>query len=881
VAGKGLTNVIGRPVTFWGKLRRNEQEEVAEWHPLTDHCADVAAVAESLLDLPVWRARLSRLAGRDLDDVTRARLSVLAALHDLGKFNLGFQAKGRPELGATAGHVSEALGALWGDDVLRAHLAPFGRWGLGATGLLVSSICHHGRPQGVDAASAHYQRSWWSARLGLDPAEGAATLIAACRHWFPRAFDEHAADLPEVPAFEHAFAGLVMLADWLGSDTRYFPYSQPGAGERILFARKMAAQIAGEMALAVDLEKRADAAERDPFARISPAEYSPRAAQSAVLQLPEAVAGSIAVLESETGSGKTEAALAHFVRLYASGAVDGLYFALPTRTAATQLFERVLSAVGRAFVEPPPVLLAVPGYLRVDEARGTRLPHFEVLWPDRDRFRFRAWAAEQPKRYLVGAIVVGTIDQVLLSSLMVSHAHLRATALLRQLLVVDEVHASDAYMTRILEHVLGRHIAAGGHALLLSATLGGETKTRLLEPMRPRSLRALPALPETLRAPYPLITQRDRAGNTTSLAPPNDTPVRAVQIEPRPWLEDPETVAAFALAAARQGAKVLVIKNTVRDCVATQRALEQAARDEDRAILFSCAEALAPHHARFARGDREALDRALEQRIGKDRPEGGCVVVATQTVQQSLDIDADLLLTDLCPADVLLQRIGRLHRHRRARRPEGWSEPHCLVMVSRTRDLGVLLSEQGRPRHHHGLGTVYPDLRILEATWRLVERHPVWRIPEMNRMLVEHSVHSQALAEITSAGDERWQRHEMEMIGLDLGQRRQAELNIVDWSQPYSGTSFPSGPESRIPTRLGEEDRRVRFAQPIAGPFGIEVSELVVRAPWAQGVPTEIDVASLVETRGRVTRFQFGAKRFVYDRLGLDREEDERDVAEP
>ena len=104
----------GLPTTFWGKLERSSATKVVStWHPLVDHCVDVAACAEALLDLQTWRGRLARCCGRtDLDHVTRARLTVLAALHDLGKFNLGFQAKGRPELGATAGHVTPAVAAI-------------------------------------------------------------------------------------------------------------------------------------------------------------------------------------------------------------------------------------------------------------------------------------------------------------------------------------------------------------------------------------------------------------------------------------------------------------------------------------------------------------------------------------------------------------------------------------------------------------------------------------------------------------------------------------------------------------------------------------------------------------------------------------------------
>jgi hypothetical protein len=215
------------------------------------------------------------------------------------------------------------------------------------------------------------------------------------------------------------------------------------------------------------------------------ADFAPHDVQRRVVDLPLDPGGSVSLVEAETGSGKTEAALARYLRLFHAGLVDGMYFALPTRTAATQIHRRVLQAVTRAFVDGearPPVVLAVPGYLAVDDHTACRLPDFEVLWNDdpQERYRFRGWAAEHPKRYLVGPVVVGTIDQVLFSTLMVSHAHLRATALLRHLLVVDEVHASDAYMAAILEQVLRYHVRAGGHALLMSATLGASARYHLL-----------------------------------------------------------------------------------------------------------------------------------------------------------------------------------------------------------------------------------------------------------------------------------------------------------------------------------------------------------------------------------------------------------------
>jgi CRISPR-associated endonuclease/helicase Cas3 len=854
----------GIPTNFWGKLRRDaDGTRVLEWHPLADHCADVATVAEALLSLPIWRQRLARLAGQSLTEVTRARLCVLATLHDIGKLNIGFQAKGRSELGTTAGHVTEALGALLHRPGPLSCLDELAVWGDATTSLLVSAICHHGRPYNADAiGDTTWQATWWTPRAGLNPRLGAEDLLTRCHTWFPRAFEVDGSALPDAPAFSHAFAGLVMLADWMGSDTRFFPFSETEDDDRMALARSKAGDAVSAMALDIPVNARTGASGRDPFTRVAPQGYIARSAQSAIITLPRDERGSITVLEAETGVGKTEAVLARFVSLFEAGLVDGLYFALPTRSAATQMHRRVYEAMRRAFATPPAVVLAVPGYLRVDDVQGTRLPAFEVLWPDQDRFRYRAWAAENPKRYLTGCIVVGTIDQVLLSSLMVGHAHLRATSLLRHLLVVDEVHASDAYMARILEDVLARHLAAGGHAILLSATLGGEARTRLLHAGK-REI--APTFADAQAAPYPLMTHRNEADKTVAIG--SDGLNRVVRMGILPLLDYPERVAAEALGAGMRGAKVLVIRNTVNDCVKTQIELERLADAKGRSdVLFTCAGVAAPHHALFARRDREALDLQLESGIGKNRKEGGCVVVATQTVQQSLDLDADILISDLCPADVLLQRLGRLHRHERVR-PTGFESPRAFVIVPECRDLGVLLSESGAARNYHGLGLVYPDLRILEATWRLMEKHSAWRIPAMNRELVESSVHSTVLAAIAAQGGTRWQAHSNHAIGAVRGQQRHADLNLVDWSKPYSEMSFPV--DERIATRLGEGDRRVHFSPPALGPFGHPVDELTLRAWWARGVPSDDKDAEDVTSVGGVTSFRFGGTAFVYDRLGL------------
>lgn len=855
---------------FWAKLERDVGGQVTAWHSIQSHAADVAACTEALLQNTILGTRLATMLGQPtLEDAQVARLAALAALHDIGKFNHGFQAKIAPGAHGTAGHVAEVL-ALFGQDTELGgrlgqalsidQLVTWGENEDAILDLLTAALAHHGRPVGLDHP---VHASLWRAQPERDPFAGIQALSRRVREWFPRAFAPGGAPMPANHEFQHAVSGLVTLADWLGSDSFLFPLAGSGEEDRMAFARERASKALARMGLDV-AGTRAQLASRVPWSFATIFGLPPRPLQQTIGDLPSLSSrGSIVCLEAETGAGKTEAAFLHFLRLHEAGQADGLYFALPTRTAATQIHRRLVEAVAWAFPDEkdrPPVVLAVPGYLEVDDRHGIRLPGFEVLWDDheRDRWRFRAWAAENPKRFLAGAIVVGTIDQVLLSTLAVRHSHLRAASLLRHLLVIDEVHASDTYMNRLLEEVLRRHLGAGGHALLMSATLGTATLRRFLEAVGSTT---------TLEAarPYPVVSTWQHAEGLATRPIARQESSRRIRIQPEPWASDPGRIAAEAVSAARGGARVLVLRNTVRDCVATQEALEAVAPD----VGFTCAGVAAPHHARFAAGDRRLLDAALEARLGKHSQAGGCVVVATQTVQQSLDLDADLMLTDLAPMDILLQRWGRIHRHASRRRPAGFEVARAIVLMPESRDLGLMLAANGTPRGEHGLGSVYDDLRGLEATWRLIEAHPLLEIPADCREVVEAATDPQVLAAITQELAGRWLAHETHLLGHSSAMRRQADLNLADWSVPFYLALFPSGDlDRRIQTRLGEGDRRAVFTAPPLGPFGQPVAEVTIPAYWLRDVKAEEEPVGARPFEGGF-RFQLGTRNFRYDRLGL------------
>lgn len=866
----------GKPTGFWAKLNQDDEGNILEWHPLLAHSADVAAVFEALLKRTILNKRLAKLLGwNELSEVHIARLSALAALHDAGKVNHGFQNKMYRSRQPRAGHVSTIIELLDADAKYQESLLiPLGiqqmlSWFTDqktAIHFLMATWGHHGRPVPI---KHDFKASLWKENEERNPAAALQELGDAVKTWFPDAFGTEGQELPSNPVFQHTFNGLLTLADWLGSDPKFFKFSEYDSGY-IETARQNASHIVGRLVLDPENSRNQFGSLPADFDRFC--DFKPFNIQKECLELPLYENGSLTILESDTGSGKTESAIARFMRLYQKGLVDGMYFAVPTRSAATQLYERVVEATRRAFPDEssrPPVVQAVSGYIKVDAEEGKPLPNFDVLWPEnrRDLLRERGWAAEHPKRYLAGAIVVGTIDQVFLSTLQVNHAHMRAAALLRHFLVVDEVHSSDAYMTKLLDRVLDFHLSAGGHALLMSATLGTASRYHLSTSGKIQP----PELDEAKQIPYPLLTHVDASRiNPITKHASSSGQQKKVETETKPFAETAEKIASLAVDYAKSGARVLIIRNLVRDCIETQNAVEEiTGKDSD--LLFRVNDVAAPHHSRFAADDRRLLDGEIEKYFGKKTNKKSVIAVATQTVEQSLDIDADLLITDLCPMDVLLQRIGRLHRHKRDR-PKGFETARCVILTSEQRDLSKSIDNNGKgSKGKHGLGTVYQDLRVLEATWRVLEDEKLkyWNIPEHNRELVERATHPSILRTLASELGVRWENHQQHIAGQEFADKQLPGLVGIDFSKPFGDSGFAEDLK-QVKTRLGRDDYQVFLPKNLTGPFGYKIRELTITEWQLDVVPEELQVEekSIHPFDGGFNFIYYG-KTFRYDRLGL------------
>lgn len=858
---------------FWGKTRADVGTgRIVEWHPLQDHCLDVAVAFRALSELPGIRRTLCGAAGVTLQSAQIDRLGVFALLHDIGKFNWGFQ--GRLVSGAPrVGHITETAGLFGMADVAghALHLDTLAAWFDGgeeaALRLLVAAISHHGNPvpqhELFEGRLPISCAKYWRAGDGLDPLAGVHDLLRLARRAFPAAFED-APRLDATPALQHRFAGLVMLADWIASDSQHFPYRASEAEDRLALAREAAKRALGRIGL--DAERaQADIARRAPsfedlFSR-PPYPFQRLFAE----ELPVDERARLVIAESDTGSGKTEAALAWFLRLFREGAVDALYFALPARVAARELYARVSKAIHAVFPDEStrlgPVLLAVPGYARTDQD-GLLPPAEGNTWPDdpKEALRDRAWVAENPKRFLAAPVAVGTIDQALLSVLQVRHAHLRSVCLDRQLLVVDEVHASDPYMREILRALLAHHLRVGGWALLLSATLGEAARARFLgrEPL---------PLAQAQVLSYPAVTTRE----AMIPVPRVDGREKTVRVEFLEALDDLPAVVAVLARAIEAGARVLAVMNTVGRAVALLRAAEESGGFSAE-ILFAVGGVHCPHHGRFARADREVLDAAVTAHFGPGSAAGPLLLVGTQTLEQSLDIDADLLVTDHCPMDVLLQRIGRLHRHPRDSRPAGYERARCVVLSPAGNDLEQYIRRKGEHRGAGsgpaGLGTVYDDLRVLKLTREVLQAAPDIAVPRDNRRLVEEATHADALARLATG---HWALHEQYLTAQLIAQCRQAEMGVIE-ERPFGEFHFEEL-GARIATRLGLNDRLTKLPRPVHTPFNQAITELAIPGHLAPAGDA-VDATEL-EDEADGFRFSLGDKRFRYTRFGLEEITDE------
>lgn len=687
-----------------------------------DHCLNVGCVAEALLELLPDHLR----------ELLPPSAATLAALHDVGKVSQGFQSKCEAWL-VRHGLRDRALNEGWRmrepDHAKISQFTVQELLGLSRLyGWAAVLGAHHGRIKGERVS---LREPWEEERRRL------ARELA--REFGP---------LPDQPPDDATLwfvAGLITIADWIGSDERHFP--QEALGD-ILDRRRR-----GQAALANINWKRVAARQLSGFADLFPQIQDANSLQTATLQTVREAG--IYVLEGPMGCGKTEAALTAAYQLIAAGKANGIYFALPTQLTSNRIHLRVQPFVDRISAETGTVRLAHSASWLVETEPP---PNLRPASHDDDEAQEhvragRSWFAS-PKRALLAPFGVGTVDQALLGVVAAKHFFVRQFGLAGKVVILDEVHSYDLYTGTLIGVLVKRLRELHCTVIVLSATLTAARRRQLLQvgDVQP------------LSSAYPLLSGGPSPLTEVPCDPPAPKTVAVRFVETHTVVED-------CLERAGRGQCVLWIRNTVDDAQETYRTVKGANREGGPSIALL--------HSRFPFHRREELEDEWMKRLGKDannRP-NGCVLVTTQVAEQSVDIDADLLITDLAPTDMLLQRLGRLWRHERPQRP--CAQPEIWIH-------NVPLSdEQAEALPARALKRVFDKSARVYSPYVLLRSLEQWRgraavtLPADIRTILEATYAEPSAPE---PGAWRELRHETEQKRRELAALALSATNI--WTQP-------------------------------------------------------------------------------------------------
>lgn len=716
--------------------------------PLLQHLFDTAAVAEQLVDRtipPMLRGWLDQVAP---DGDGRRWLAWVAGLHDVGKASPGFQAVDE-ELGAAV-----AASGLPVDRRSRVRHEQVSAWILHRetkeagwprrTSEWVAPLLdgHHGR-----FSKATSLRRPPAGFVDLDGAWAAAQRRLVERFTSALGFRDLAAAAPrEQPprAIQLAIAGLIVTCDWIASNGTYFE-GVPFDGCSLDLARDRAEKALEALGLATRWPSTwyvPDDLIQERFGREGSRPY-----QDEVIARVHTMNGSgLVILEAPMGEGKTEAGMAAAELLAAQTGAHGIVVGMPTQATSDQIFSRLTTWAARMPFDPPLTLLhgrrsLHPDWARLRRPTGTE-PQQQI---ERDPYGMslveepvdpRQIAEDEPGgdgglgiaqwwdgRYRgLGSdgLAVCTIDQPLLAATRTRFVSLRFAGLVGKVLLLDEIHAADVYMSRFLHELLRWLGQAGVPVVAMSATLPSSQRQALVDAyLEGAEPDRFPTQVGTVGYPQVTIAEAQRGPrSTTSVAWREPYEVGVSLLE----AEDDATVPDLLEDLLRDGGCALVVRNTVARAQQTyERLVERFGADEVRLL-----------HARFLADHRSADTAEVVRLLGDgdtDRPRR-MVIVGTQVVEQSLDLDADVLISDIAPVDLLLQRAGRLHRHARGSRPAKVATPHVYVV-------GAAHGPDG-PDLEAGARAVYGTLRLARTAALLEPGATVsWTLPDDLPDLVE------------------------------------------------------------------------------------------------------------------------------------------------
>jgi CRISPR-associated endonuclease/helicase Cas3 len=717
---------------------------------------DVARVAERIC-LAQGTSASALLKRYGLADPDNLRwVALLAALHDLGKASPAFQL-----------HPSFSPAEL---DVVRERLAKAGLWmprvrdsdtphgTITATVLPEILVDRYGfSPEAAEifsrAAGAHH--GVFATSKELDRVDSRAIGDRSWRD-LRRTLVEELARIVDVPnrqppmpdaAGAVAFSGLLAVADWIGSMKEYFRYavlagSEPGGLDLFTYAEQ-STQRAEQAVNELGWMAQGSVSNATGFESLFPNIVANPLQKAAIAAASDLSDPALVIIEAPMGEGKTEAAMYLAQHFAARLGQEGCYFALPTQATSNQMFTRVrefletarAGAVNLLLLHGHAALSAEMEVLRQRAAECFPSAIYGDAGAGQDRTDSSTVVTAQwftyRKRGLLAPFGVGTVDQTLMAVLQTRHYFVRLFGLTGKTVIIDEVHAYDAYMTTLIERLLQWLGSLGASVVLLSATLPSARRDAFAQAYvsglgADRSIGPSPPYPRLI-----WVSARSRGGRTITVS---ERSRRRIGLE---WL-DAQSVGERLASLLVDGGCAAVICNTVARAQEVYRSLKPlfpavAEDGEPELMLF---------HARYPFEERDRREKLALVRFGKEgasvdfgdgigrtvaRP-ARAVIVATQVIEQSLDLDFDVMVSEFAPVDLILQRAGRLHRHQRTRSAGLRSARMFLIRPE--------LSDGSVPRFGSGTEAVY-DRHILLRSWLALEGRQYVDVPEDVEGLIE------------------------------------------------------------------------------------------------------------------------------------------------
>jgi len=633
---------------FWAKTTPDDRPGIS----VLEHMVNVGFVARSMV-----KAAPELLSFFQLE---QSLVGALAALHDLGKITPGFQRKCQVWLKEN-GLLDIARNGVWdtameSDHGKVTHAAVqkfFDNNGVDQrTSKFLSAVLggHHGRLSPPNDRGFTPRKAITEQRSGIEWEKERDKAADAVLSHFEVKLKGLAID-DASPALWW-LAGLTSVADWIGSDERYFPVE---GGMQAAKAVEVTSRCLDEIGwVRPQIVRGLSFHDLFHHAQKPDIQFAPNKMQSAALST--ITDRGVYVIEAPMGMGKTEAALGSAYNLLTVGKARGIYFALPTQATSNRMHLRMAEFVRRI---APDALGSkiIHGNSWLLDQKLALSPAPTAQGVEENAEIGRDWFSSA-KRALLAPFGVGTVDQALLGIVAAKHFFVRHFALAGKVVILDEIHSYDLYTGTLIDRLIETLDSLGCTIIVLSATLSQKRRGQIVSV--PEDDVTSPA-----KEPYPFITGRmeGRVINPVAATPPES---RDVEIN----FKSEADAVLEAVETALKGGCILWICDTVDSA---QRVYRHFSRRNDVDFPVGLL------HSRFPFWRREQLEKEWMDRLEKDSPTRcGSLLISTQIVEQSVDLDADFLITELAPTDMLFQRMGRLWRHDRENRPV--SKPRMCIL---------------------------------------------------------------------------------------------------------------------------------------------------------------------------------------------------------